>query len=124
MGPVAAGAIIDFFASDSGQQTVSKLAALGIDPISENFVGDDGGDSGSADLAGTTWVITGTLSKPRDHFKAAIQQRGGKVAGSVSKNTTYLLAGEKAGSKLTKAESLGVRVLGEDEFDHLGSGEA
>jgi DNA ligase (NAD+) len=61
-------------------------------------------------------VITGTLSQSREVFQARIEQAGGKVSGSVSKNTTYLLAGDSAGSKLAKAKSLGVQVLSEAEF--------
>jgi len=76
------------------------------------------GEGDAAPLTGS-WVITGTLSQPRDHFKTLIQQHGGKVVGSISKNTGYLLAGEKAGSKLAKAESLGVTVLNETAFDTM-----
>ena len=65
-------------------------------------------------LEGLTFVITGTLPNlSRDEAKALIEAHGGKVTGSVSKNTNYLLAGEKAGSKLAKAESLGVAILDE-----------
>ena len=69
---------------------------------------------GPATLDGLTFVITGTLpTMSRDEAKALIEQNGGRVTGSVSKNTDYLLAGEKAGSKLAKAESVGVAVLDE-----------
>ncbi len=68
---------------------------------------------------GTTWVITGTLSQPREEMAEMILSRGGKVTGSVSKKTTYLLAGEEAGSKLEKAGKLGVRVLDEAAFRAL-----
>jgi len=61
-------------------------------------------------------VITGTLSQPRDEIAELIRARGGKVSGSVSKKTSYVLAGEEAGSKLEKAKKLGVRVLDEAEF--------
>ena len=70
-------------------------------------------------LEGQTWVITGTLVESgmsRDDAKARLQALGAKVSGSVSAKTSALLAGEKAGSKLTKAESLGVRVVLEEEF--------
>jgi DNA ligase (NAD+) len=70
-------------------------------------------------FAGTTWVITGTLSQPRNEIAELIRERGGKPSGSVSKKTTYLLAGEEAGSKLDKAEKLGVRVLNEEEFREM-----
>jgi DNA ligase (NAD+) len=76
--------------------------------------------AGGADLTGKTIVVTGTLSKyQREEIEALIRQLGGKAAGSISKNTSYLVAGDKAGSKLEKAKSLGVPVLAEDEFDKL-----
>ncbi len=71
----------------------------------------------------TTFVITGELSQPRPVFAEMIKERGGKVSGSVSKKTNYLLAGEKAGSKLVKAEKLGVKVINEEEFNKLINGE-
>ena len=67
----------------------------------------------------TTWVITGTLSQSRDEIAELILARGGKVSGSVSKKTTYVLAGEEAGTKLEKAKKLGVRILTENEFRKL-----
>lgn len=76
-----------------------------------------------APLEGQVFVLTGTLPRrTRDEAQAAIEAAGGKVTGSVSKNTTYLVAGEKAGSKRAKAESLGVAILDEDELDALLSG--
>ena len=81
--------------------------------ISAVSFGDIGNTSG---FAGSTWVITGTLSEPRPHFEELIRRHGGKTSGSVSKSTTYLLAGEEAGSKLTKAQQLGVKVVSESEF--------
>lgn len=68
---------------------------------------------------GMTFVITGTLSESRGHFEKIIKENGGKVSSSVSKKTAYLLCGEDAGSKLDKAEKLGVKVLSEDEFKSL-----
>lgn len=81
-------------------------------------------DTGSA-FAGLTFVITGTLpTLSRKEAQAMIEQAGGKVTGSVSKKTNYLLAGEAAGSKLEKAQSLGVPVLSEEELlSMLRSGE-
>lgn len=67
-------------------------------------------------FAGTTWVITGTLSEPREGIAETIRAHGGKVTDAVSKKTSYVLAGEEAGSKLEKAQKLGVRVLTEAEF--------
>ena len=70
-------------------------------------------------IKGTTWVITGTLSKPRDEIAEQIIQRGGKVSGSVSKKTSFVLAGEAAGSKLEKARKLGILIVREAEFERM-----
>ena len=70
-------------------------------------------------LAGMTFCITGTLSEPRDKFEKIIADNGGGTTSSVSKKTTYLLAGETAGSKLDKAKQLGVKILNEKEFEEL-----
>ena len=73
----------------------------------------------SNQLEGQTFVITGTLSRPREYFKDLILSAGGKVSDSVSAKTTSLLAGENAGSKLKKAEKLGTKVITEKEFYDL-----
>jgi len=73
-------------------------------------------------LGGKTFVITGTLSKPRDEIAAKIKAAGGKVTDSVSKTTDYLVAGESPGSKLAKAQSLGVTILDEAGLGRLLSG--
>ena len=123
VGPVAAGAILAYFDSDAGREALGQMARLGIDPQSDNYapepaaVAAEAGSGGG--FAGTTWVITGTLSQPRDHFKDLIQSKGGKVSGAISAKTSYLLAGEKAGSKLAKAEKLGVAVLDEAGFEEM-----
>jgi DNA ligase (NAD+) len=70
-------------------------------------------------LSGKSFVITGTLSQPRNHFKNLILENGGKVTGSVSKATDYLLCGADPGSKRDKAEKLGVKIIDEDEFQAL-----
>ena len=67
-------------------------------------------------IKGTTWVITGALSQSRDEIAEIIISQGGKVSGSVSKKTSFVLAGEDAGSKLEKAKKLGIRVLTEADF--------
>ena len=67
-------------------------------------------------FAESTWVLTGTLSQPRDEIAEMIIARGGKVSGSVSKKTNYVLAGDEAGSKLNKAKQLGVRIIDEAQF--------
>jgi DNA ligase (NAD+) len=73
-------------------------------------------DTAASPFTRTTWVVTGTLSQPRDEIAELIIARGGKVSGSVSKKTSYVLAGDEAGSKLEKAKKLGVRVVSEEEF--------
>ena len=76
-------------------------------------------------FAGKTFVLTGTLSRyTRSEAKEIIENLGGKVSGSVSKKTSFVLAGEDAGSKLQKAESLGVSVISEAEFEQMASGGA
>jgi len=111
LGPVACQAIRDYFSSLAGEAVVGRLAGLGIDPRSDNFApkSEVGGI-----LAGKVFVITGTLSRPRPEFKRLIEKSGGKVSGSVSGKTDYLLAGEKAGSKRDQAEKLGVAILDEE----------
>ena len=68
-------------------------------------------------IAGKTFVLTGTLSRPRHEIEELIEKYGGKTSSSVSKNTDYVLAGENAGSKLDKAKELGVQILSENEFN-------
>src|SRR5439155_25872222 len=70
-------------------------------------------------ISGTSWVITGSLSQPRDEIAELIRERGGKVSSAVSKKTSYVLAGEDAGSKLEKAKTLGVKIVSEAEFREM-----
>jgi DNA ligase (NAD+) len=118
VGQVASARVLEFFQSEAGRAMMEKLAALGIDPQSDNYAPVVESAEG-ANLAGTTWVITGTLSEPRPVFEELIRRRGGKTSGSVSAKTSYLLAGEEAGSKLDKARQLGVKVVSEAEFRAL-----
>lgn len=119
LGPVAAQHLRTFFQSPGGQHALEKLGELGIDPKSHNYAPDPTASSADLPLVGKTFVITGTLSAPRPEFKSLIEQHGGKVSGSVSSKTHFLLAGEGGGSKQTKAESLGVPVIGEDELKEM-----
>lgn len=117
LGPVAAQHIVTFFNSLAGQHVLEKLEALGINPDSDNYDPKKStAQSLDSPIAGKTFVITGTLTRPRPEFKQLIEAAGGKVSGSISKNTDFLLAGEKAGSKRSKAESLGVTILNEDDL--------
>jgi DNA ligase (NAD+) len=121
VGPAAAISALDFFQSDAGRAVLSRLGELGIDPQSENYAPRPAEIEASADkpLAGKSFVITGTLSAPRDDIAARILAAGGKVSGSVSKNTSYLLAGEGGGSKYDKAVALAVPVIDEAELERM-----
>lgn len=111
IGPIMAEHIARYFHNEENLKLVDALLATGIQWENE------GQEPLSDALAGKTFVITGTLSSMgRDEAKKALQALGAKVTGSVSKNTDFLLAGEKAGSKLTKAEKLGVSIMSDDEF--------
>ena len=109
VGPVVAQSIHDFFAEPHNREVIEQLRAAGVDwPEHEPAQAPDG------PLVGKTLVVTGTLpTMTRDDAKAMIEAAGGKVAGSVSKKTDYLIAGEAAGSKLDKAQQLGVTILDE-----------
>jgi DNA ligase (NAD+) len=114
IGPEMANAIASFFADDDNKKVVDELLAAGVKP--EPPEAPKAGGS----FAGKTVVLTGTLSSMgRDEAKEEIERRGGKVSGSVSKKTDFLVAGEDAGSKLTRAQELGVKVLTETEFKAL-----
>lgn len=117
IGEIMATAIHSWFRDPSVLRLLEKLRSSGL-----NFGERDPQELAPASdgpFKGTIWVLTGTLSRPRDETAELIRLRGGKVSGSVSAKTTYLLAGEEAGSKLEKAQKLGVKVLTEDEFRKL-----
>ena len=118
LGPVAAEHIVTFFQSDAGKHVLETLTSHNIHPQSDNYDPEKSAQQNTASaIAGKTFVITGTLSQPRPEFKKRIEAAGGKVSGSISSKTDYLLAGEKAGSKRTKAESLGITILDETEVN-------
>ncbi len=110
IGGITAKSIIDWFSLDSSKELIAKLREAGVNMIAH--------DSGSDDrFSGMTFVLTGALEMfTRDEATAIIEQLGGKVSGSVSKKTSYVVAGANAGSKLTKANQLGIPVLTEQEF--------
>lgn len=118
IGAIMAQAIHDYFHDEHHRANIEDLRKLGLkldEPKRPSPAA-----LGGADLTGKTFVVTGTLVKySREEIESLIRQLGGKASGSVSKNTDYLIAGEKAGSKLDKARQLGVKVLGEDEFNAL-----
>jgi DNA ligase (NAD+) len=113
---VVGKSLYDFLHSKDGKHTIESLKKVGVDLTSH----DRAKSSADAPLAGKTLVVTGTLTKySREGIEEVIRQHGGKATSSVSKNTSYVVAGESAGSKLDKAQKLGVPVLTEAEFDKL-----
>ena len=113
IGGITAGFITEWFSLPQSMHLIGRLRAAGVDFTSHEEKKDDR-------FAGQTFVLTGTLSKyTRDEASAIIESFGGKSSGSVSKKTSYVLAGENAGSKLTKAESLGIRIISENEFEEM-----
>ena len=113
VGEQMAGSLLRWFGKAENRELVAHLKARGVDMELKEEEG------GSDALEGLAFVITGTLSQPREHFKELILKAGGKVSDSVSSKTSYLLAGENAGSKLKKAEKLGIKVISEEEFNSL-----
>jgi DNA ligase (NAD+) len=115
LGPEIVASVAQFFSDAHNQSVIDDLLAAGITwPAPEAAAAASSPVAGGVDLSGQVFVLTGTLpTMTRDEAGALIRQHGGSVTGSVSSKTTYLVAGEKAGSKLTKAEKLGVSVLDE-----------
>jgi len=116
VGPIVANHVMDFFSDERNQKIIQQLIDAGLTwpDIEVNT------DSGHFPLAGNTYVLTGTLmTMTRDEAKQQLQALGAKVSGSVSAKTTAVIAGDKAGSKLTKAEKLGIEVLDESGLVEL-----
>ena len=110
IGGIIAQSIYDFFHEERNVKMIEELKELGVNPVSKVKPKSD-------KLAGKTFVLTGTLQNmTRDEASAIIKSHGGKTSSSVSKKTSYVLAGENAGSKLDKAQNLGVIILTEDDF--------
>jgi DNA ligase (NAD+) len=116
IGPVIARNISDFFTNPANRAMLDRMRTGGV-VFPEYRQLKEASPTGP--LSGKTFVITGTLSKPREHFKKRIEQAGGRVSGSVSKSTDYVLCGESPGSKKAKAESLNIPILDEGEFNAL-----
>ena len=113
IGAITANFIVSWFANPQSRDLIERLRLAGVDFASHEEKKDDR-------FAGKTFVLTGALSRfTRDEASAIIESFGGKASGSVSKKTSYVVAGENAGSKLTKAQSLGIPVLSEEEFAEL-----
>lgn len=114
VGPVAAASVLDYFASAAGRKVLARIRELGIAPQSEKV---NAAVRAAGAFAGKTFVLTGTLpTMSREQATAKIEAQGGKVSGSVSKKTDFVLAGAEAGSKLEKAQELGMKILDEAEF--------
>lgn len=117
VGPQVARSITGFFAGESNRRVLAELVAAGVAPAAAE-------KRSGGRFTGITFVFTGALSRfTRDEAKRMVEAEGGHAAGSVSKKTGYLVAGEDAGSKLAKARELGVAVLTEDEFLKMVEGE-
>ncbi|MDP9291045.1 MAG: NAD-dependent DNA ligase LigA, partial [Verrucomicrobiota bacterium] len=116
VGEIVALSIVNFFHDEKNRALIERLRSRGLnlgerDECVEKKAG--------AKFENTTWVLTGTLSEPRETIAELIRAHGGKIANAVSKKTTYLLAGEDAGSKLANAKKLGVKIVTEPEFRAL-----
>ena len=112
IGPNIAEGIVDWFGREANQKVLKKLKKAGVWPV-----GEERGKKKEGAFTGLTFVITGTLPTwSRDDAKEFIEFNGGKVTDSVSKKTSYLVLGENPGSKLEKAKSLGVKIIGEEEL--------
>lgn len=118
VGPIVADHIVTFFRQEHNRDVIQALLDAGV-----NWAPVELPDESAQPLAGKTIVLTGALSRPRAQIKEELQTLGAKVAGSVSKKTDFLVAGEEAGSKLTKAEKLGVTVLDDAGLADLLAGD-
>ncbi len=118
VGPILAQSVVDWFSRKSNRALVEKLKAAGLKITSNEAAMTTRPVAGAAPAAftGKTFVITGALSKPREEIAAWIEARGGKVTDSVSKKTSYVVVGESPGSKVAKAQQLGVTILNEAEL--------
>ena len=109
-GDVMAKSVLEFFGKEETRYIVQRLKDAGVNTANEV-------KEVSNEFDGLTFVLTGTLENmTRDEASEMIKARGGKVSSSVSKKTSYVLAGDEAGSKLTKAQQLGVKIIGKEEF--------
>lgn len=113
VGDKVAKSVVEFFSEKNNKIMLDKLKKYGVEPKGSSV------ERVSDKLAGKTFVITGTLSKPRTDFEAEIKSLGGKISSSVSKKTSYVLVGENPGSKFDKATSLGVIILNELDYNSL-----
>ena len=114
IGQIIAKSVYDFFREEQTIDLINRLKEYGVNMVAEKEEGTDDR------FAGMTFVLTGTLEKySREEASEIIEKFGGKTSGTVSKKTTYVLAGESAGSKLVKAQELGIRIITEQEFEEM-----
>jgi len=118
VGKKIAASVAAYLRSEPRRQVLAKLVALGVNPAPEAPA-----DPSLRPLSGRTFVITGTLSRPRPEYKKIVEGAGGKVTGTVSAKTSYLLAGQGGGSKRNKAEKLGVPIIDEATLERLLQGD-
>ena len=117
VGDIVASCIVEFFNEDKVIETINELLSLGVKPVYEEK------EIIESVFEGKTVVVTGTMEKySRKEIKEKLETLGAKVAGSVSKKTDYVVYGKEAGSKLTKAQDLGVKTISEDEFEEMIGG--
>ena len=115
LGPILVENIVLWFSDAHNQSVLAKMRAAGL-----NMAAEEKKAAGTA-LAGKTFVLTGSMSQPRAKVKALVEAHGGKVTGSVSKKTGYVVAGDSPGSKVEKAAKLGVPVISEDDLKALAA---
>ncbi len=115
IGPEVAQSVAAFFREPHNLEMIRRLLAAGVNPVPPTPISSEA----ETPLTGKTVVFTGALSLERSVAKSAVEAAGGKVSGSVSRKTDYVVAGESPGSKLDKAKELAVTVLNEDEFRDL-----
>ena len=112
-GGIMAQSVADFFSIEQSKREIEALSALGVNMVSQKEKIDNR-------FEGKTFVLTGTLpTYSRNEASEFIEKFGGKTASSVSKKTTYVLAGEEAGSKLDKAKTLGIKIISEEELKNM-----
>jgi DNA ligase (NAD+) len=114
VGPIVASHIASFFRQEHNIEVLERLLDAGI-----HWPSIETPAASKTPFAGKTFVLTGTLSRPRSEFREQLESLGARVAGSVSKKTDFVVAGEAAGSKLAKAQDLGIGILDEDQLQEM-----
>ena len=115
IGEIIAKSVVDYFSDENNLKEINRLRELGINfKYLGNKINTD-----NENINGKTFVITGTLSKPRDYYKEILESLGGNVTGSVTKKTDYVLLGENPGSKYDKAKELNINIINEDDFNNM-----